>query len=484
MEVVGDDAGMHLQNALEVLHSFTEEAVAFQIFQVADVLAEKCFAAAKDADGIFQFAADGEDRRGFLFQGNRHGNKTAGTAQHLRLAGGDTNDGIIAAAKDIAIVGEVTIGDTVEAAEGFGVGDGDGLFAEVGAGHDERIEFRTGKKEMVKRGIRQENAQKMIAGGDAFREAGVGLARKQDDRTLDRLKQFAGSIINCAEAVRIFHTAEHDGKRLFDATLPCAEQLNGGFRAGIAGEMKSAETFYGNDAILFEQTDSLAQRFGHVERDTVGRAEQQLRATIPAGVWLRVETAIGGIVILSLAGGAHRKGGHGSAPAVVGNIANNGEARAAIGAVDKGVAETAVAGIHHFTQAIGAHGNVWRDERFGRRVETAREDAECGFRLRLGIAGQKRRNFGQRRKFRRQALEETVEENGVALDFDGHTGGSIGDESGEIAFLSEAIDERTKTDTLDDAGNVDGFARNDRSCRFVHQRIIAESSGIDRCSGL
>ncbi len=248
--------------------------------------------------------------------------------------------------------------------------------------------------------------------------------------------------------------------------------------------MKSAETLYSDDAILFEQTDGLAQRFGHVERHTIGRAEQQLRATIPAGVWLRVETAIGGIVILSLAGGAHLEGRHRSACAVVGNIANDGEARAAIGTVDKGVAETAIAGIHHFTQAIGARGNVRRDERFGRCVEAAREDAESGFRSRLGIAGQKRSDFGQRRKFRRQALEETVEENGIALDFNGHTGGGIDDEAGEIAFLSEAINERTKTDTLDDAGYVDGFASNDRSCRFLHERIIAESSGIDSRGGL
>ncbi len=475
---------MHLKNALEVLNSLAEEAVAFQIFQIADVLAEECFAAAKDANGVFQFTADGQNRLRFVFKGNRYGNKTAGTAQHLRLAGGDANDGIIAAAQDIAIVNEVSIGDAVEPAEGFGVIDGDGLFAEVGAGHDKRVEFGAGKEEMVKRGVRQKNAQKMIARSNAFREAGVGLARKQDDGPLDGEKEFAGCIIEDAEAVNVLNTAKHDGKRLFDAALPCAEQLNGGFRAGIAGEMKPAEALYGNDAILLEQANGFAQRFGHVERHTIGRAEQQLRPTIPAGVWLRVETAIGGIVILSLAGGAHLESGHGSTRAVVGNIANDGEARAAIGAIDKGITETAVAGIHHFAQAIGAHGDVRRDERFGGRVETAGEDAESGFGLRLSIARKERSDFGQRREFRRQALKETVEENGVALDFDGHTGGSISDKAREIAFLREAIDERAKTDTLDDAGDVDGFARNDCSCRFVHERIIAESSGIDSCGGL
>lgn len=199
---------------------------------------------------------------------------------------------------------------------------------------------------------------------------------------------------------------------------------------------------------------------------------------------MRVETAIGRIVILRLAGSTHLEGGHGSARAVVRNIANDGEARATIGAVNEGVAKTAVARIHHFTQTIGAHGDVRRDERFGRRVKTAGEDAESGFRLQLGIAGKKRGDFGQRRKFGRQALKETVEEDGVALDFDGHSRGSVGNKASEIAFLSEAIDKGTKTDTLDYAGDVDGFARNDSSWRFVHERIIAESSGIDSGGGL
>lgn len=192
----------------------------------------------------------------------------------MRSAGGDTNHGIIAAAQDIAIVDKVSVSDAVEASECFGITDGDRLFAEVGAGHDERVEFGTGKKEMVERGVWQEDADEIIARSDLFHQAGIGLARKQHDGPFDGDKKFAGGIIEHAEAVRGFQTADHDGKRLLNPALPCAKELNGGFRAGIAGEMKPAETLYSDDAILFEKADGLTQWLCHIERHPIGRAEQ------------------------------------------------------------------------------------------------------------------------------------------------------------------------------------------------------------------
>ncbi len=53
MEIVGDDRRLHFENALKMDYRFIEEIVALEIFQIADVLAEECFPAADDADGIF-----------------------------------------------------------------------------------------------------------------------------------------------------------------------------------------------------------------------------------------------------------------------------------------------------------------------------------------------------------------------------------------------------------------------------------------------
>ena len=78
-------------------------------------------------------------------QGNRHGNETAGAAEHLRAASDEADDGIVATAEDVAIVDEVGVGDAVKTPDGFVIIDGDGLFAEVGAGHDESIELAAGE---------------------------------------------------------------------------------------------------------------------------------------------------------------------------------------------------------------------------------------------------------------------------------------------------------------------------------------------------
>jgi len=53
VKIVGNDFRMNIQDALEVLHGFAEKIVAFEIFEVADVLAEEGFIAADDADRVF-----------------------------------------------------------------------------------------------------------------------------------------------------------------------------------------------------------------------------------------------------------------------------------------------------------------------------------------------------------------------------------------------------------------------------------------------
>ena len=52
MKIVGDDRGVHLKDMLETRDSFLKEIVAFEIFEVADVLTEKGLVVADDADGV------------------------------------------------------------------------------------------------------------------------------------------------------------------------------------------------------------------------------------------------------------------------------------------------------------------------------------------------------------------------------------------------------------------------------------------------
>src|SRR5271166_5861970 len=162
MKIVSDCFWVNFQDALEVGNGFFEEAIAFQIFQIANVLAEEGFGATHYADSVFQFTANGKNRLRFALEGNRHGDETARTAQHLRPSSCDTHHGVVAAAQDVAIVNEIRIGNSLEPANCFLVIDGDGLFAEVPAGHHESIEFSAGKKEMVQRRISQEDAEEAV----------------------------------------------------------------------------------------------------------------------------------------------------------------------------------------------------------------------------------------------------------------------------------------------------------------------------------
>jgi len=168
MKIVGNNFGMNLQDALKVLDRFAEETVAFKIFQVADVLAEKGLAATDDADGVFEFATRREDWLRVVFERDRDRNKTARTAEHLRTSGGQAENGIVAASQDVAIVDEVGIGDALETADGLVVINGNGFFAEIGTGHDESVEFAAGEKEMVEGSVGQEDADEVIARGNAI----------------------------------------------------------------------------------------------------------------------------------------------------------------------------------------------------------------------------------------------------------------------------------------------------------------------------
>src|SRR5579872_950056 len=86
------------------------------------------------------------------------------------------------------------------------------------------------------------------------------------------------------------------------------------------------------------------------------------RAALRAGVGLRVEASVSGIVILSFAGRAHLKLGHRRELAVVGDVPNDGVARTAVGAVGEWVAVTPVRRVAEVCPTIGARGDVGRDQ--------------------------------------------------------------------------------------------------------------------------
>ena len=112
----------------------------------------------------------------------------------------------------------------------------DGLFAQVAAGHDERVHtagFCRGKQQMLKRCIGEHNAKLgQVARDGRCEYEGVGRIAvvpansppaQQHDWADTASEKLALSIVDMTQAPGIGKTAHHDGKRLIAATLATAQ---------------------------------------------------------------------------------------------------------------------------------------------------------------------------------------------------------------------------------------------------------------------
>ena len=116
-----------------------------EIFEIAQVLALVGKAAAREGKDILQMPADGQQRRGIEGQRQRERDKAAGAANQLRRAIHQRHHGIVAALQNLAVVHQECVGDLPEPRQRFVIVDRDRLFAEVGAGHYQRLHASIGK---------------------------------------------------------------------------------------------------------------------------------------------------------------------------------------------------------------------------------------------------------------------------------------------------------------------------------------------------
>src|SRR6266567_9641321 len=122
--------------------------------------------------------------------------------------------------------------------------------------------------------------------------------------------------------------------------------------------MKSTDAFDRHHLAIDQPVDASGDRIVRDDRISVSTDEPDMRTAVPAGVGLGVEAAIQRVVVLPLAGMAHREGSHRGLRSVVRDAARDGEPRAAIGAVQKWIAIAAIAWVKQFAEAIGASSRV------------------------------------------------------------------------------------------------------------------------------
>ena len=137
----------------------------------------------------------------------------------------------------------------------------DGFFAQVSAGHDQRVHvMRRGscKQQMLKRRIGEHDAELGQVVRDRWREGedvggtAVALANsapaQQHNGADTASEQIAFSIVDMTQAPGIGKTANHDGKWLVAATLATAQLAHRLFVGSIAGQVESAQALDGDDA--------------------------------------------------------------------------------------------------------------------------------------------------------------------------------------------------------------------------------------------
>lgn len=267
----------------------------------------------------------------------------------------------------------------------------DGLFAQVSAGQDDcvhAVRRGCGEQQMLKWGVGEHDAELGQVVRDGWRElrvvgGAVGVAAgcaaaQQHNGTNAAGQQVALNAIDMTQALGVGKAAHHNGKRLIAATLATAQLAHRLFVAGIAGKVESAQTLDGDDAAACQQLDAafddgiagLARGAdgwccvnARWRNTAIGLAPRNMRSAIKAGIGLRVKPPIERVGILCGAGGARRKAIHRGCRSVIGQRANDGKARPAVGAVDKGVVIASVGGVEQFTQTVVTGGDIGGDER-------------------------------------------------------------------------------------------------------------------------
>ena len=198
--------------------------------------------------------------------------------------------------------------------------------------------------------------------------------------------------------------------------------------------MKAADALDGHDLAGHQAVDRRSHRIVGRNLCSVWRDQPDARPAHRAGVGLRVEAAVRGIVVLRLAGRAHGEARHRGLRTVVGNAARDGEARAAVGAVQKWIAVAAVVGIEQLAQAVRAGGRVGGNagaDLAAASLATMRKSCSRLWTERLA-----HRNRVDARKRRRLGFEPAAKcfhPLGRPLNLDRHPAGIVADESRQVS---------------------------------------------------
>jgi hypothetical protein len=147
----------------------------------------------------------------------------------------------------------------------------------------------------------------------------------------------------------------------------------------------------------------------------------------------------------------HREPCHGRARTVVRNIANDGEARAAVCAINKRITIAPVIRVEQLALTIRTNRNVWRNQRAYFFSLVAMNNAEVLIAITRQVMDGEARNPRQRRRFDGQVLNEILNSFCRPLYFDGYSSRCIVNRAFKVPTDGDTIDVRAEPDSLHDA---------------------------------
>ena len=300
-------------------------------------------------------------------------------------------------------MGEEQVGDRAEPLQRIIVAVGDRLVGDVAAGHHQR---HTGVdcEQMVQRRVGQHHAQLADQGGDAVGDAGSRTPAGQDDRPIPRAQQFRLPVSQLDQLGGGGEVLDHQRERPVLAVLARAQRRDRLGIVGAAGEVVAAEALDRDDRTGDQRRRRRRDGIGRVAETRIlagGVREPGPRPAGRAGVRLRVEAAIERVLVLGAARLAHLESGHRRQRPVVGDSLDDREPRPAVGAVDEGVAESAIARVEELGEAVLAGRGVRRDRSARLTPGLALEDPEPALSARRQLLRHDAVDRRQRRRLRR-----------------------------------------------------------------------------------
>jgi len=161
------------------------------------------------------------------------------------------------------------VGDVPQSFKGFVVAGGDGLLAEVAAGHDQRLVDQV-QEEVVKWRVGQHHSHACQPRCDRPRQRSVGNHVDQHDGTLDRFEHRHFRVAESGECFGLGRGPHHYGERLGLTVFPVAQLVDRVLVGGVDRQVESAQSPEGHDGALPQCFGRGFQRRTVADQSSVG----------------------------------------------------------------------------------------------------------------------------------------------------------------------------------------------------------------------